>query len=87
MGEQRFEFQTSKTLTLAASGFIWVAPMAFETITFVLSTYKLYEKAIRSQTNSSLLPVLYRDGVCHYLVRTLLSQIGNSEPLYLGHHR
>jgi len=48
-------------------GFIWVAPMAFETITFVLSTYKLYEKAIRSQTNSSLLPVLYRDGVCHYL--------------------
>jgi hypothetical protein len=60
--------------------------MIFETTTFILTIYKLYEKAAIGQTSSGLLWVLYRDGVCYYLVCMLLSQIDHSEPLYPGHH-
>jgi hypothetical protein len=44
--------------------------MLFETVIFVLTILKLYQRAFETyRLGSKLLMVLYRDGVCHYLVR------------------
>ncbi|KAG8832644.1 hypothetical protein FRC17_000956 [Serendipita sp. 399] len=50
-------------------GFIWLAPLIFETTTFVLTIRKLYKNAAEEYTvYSKLITTLYRDGVCYYLV-------------------
>ncbi|KAG8800384.1 hypothetical protein FRB91_000585 [Serendipita sp. 411] len=50
-------------------GFIWLAPLIFETTTFLLTIRKLYENAAEEYAlGSKLFMTLYRDGVCYYLV-------------------
>lgn len=47
--------------------------MVFETTTFILTIFKLYQKAAETHgTGSNLLAVLYRDGVFYYFVGILL---------------
>jgi hypothetical protein len=46
--------------------------MVFETVIFVITVVKLYQKASQTYTlGSNLLMVLYRDGVCYYFVSAL----------------
>lgn len=47
--------------------------MIFETTIFLLTIYKLYEKATVFDGGSNLLLVLYRDGVSYYIVRADVS--------------
>ncbi|KAG8769970.1 hypothetical protein FRC16_006513 [Serendipita sp. 398] len=51
-------------------GFIWVCPMVFETTIFIITTTRLYQRAGQAAAlfGSKLLLVLYRDGVCYYLI-------------------
>lgn len=54
-------------------GFIWIAPMIFETTIFLITSMKLYQKAKQTYSiGSELLSVLYRDGVVYYVVIILL---------------
>jgi len=52
--------------------------MLFETIMFVVTIYKLYEKAADMQQagGSSLFMVLWRDGVVYYVVSLQISRLG-----------
>lgn len=43
--------------------------MIFETTVFLFTIFKLYQKARQtSHVGSTLLVILYRDGVCYYFV-------------------
>lgn len=55
---------------------VWMAPIAFEITTFLMSIYKTWSHARASGDLSSnpLMHVLYRDGVLYFVVRPCLIQ-------------
>lgn len=54
-------------------GYIWLPSVIFETTVFMLTIVKLYQKARQtSHVGSTLLVILYRDGVCYYFIMIAL---------------
>ncbi|PVF97484.1 hypothetical protein CPB86DRAFT_423997 [Serendipita vermifera] len=78
--ELKGQFFYSKALRICSlahrpvdMGAVWVGPMIFETTIFIITLIKLYQNASRTYAlGSKLIMVLYRDGICYYLIIIVL---------------
>ena len=66
---------------------VWVSPIAFETVTFIMAIYKIWSHARESGNLSSnpMLRVLYRDGVLYFVVGPCFIQPAYPQTNELSH--
>lgn len=74
-------------LTCFCTAAVWVSPIAFEVITFLMSIYKIWNHARENGDLSSnpLLRVLYCDGVLYFVVRPCFIQSAYPQSNSLTH--